>query len=99
MFLAIIASSQKPVICTWRMYKLNAAYVSIIVPLLVYLIFICIILKFSIPLKSHINRTDLTPILEFWKKKKSEMKDTVIEVHESDSSLPPVQLLTVIFNK
>uniref|UniRef100_A0A224XHF3 Putative 45 kDa calcium-binding protein n=1 Tax=Panstrongylus lignarius TaxID=156445 RepID=A0A224XHF3_9HEMI len=32
-------------------------------------------------------------------KKKSEMKDTVIQYHEKNISLPPVQLLTIIFNK
>ncbi|KAK9501084.1 hypothetical protein O3M35_002198 [Rhynocoris fuscipes] len=81
------------------MFKLNAAYVSITIPLLIYLVFICIILKFSIPLKSHMKRSDLTSIWEFWKKKKSDNRDNIIQFQETNQGVPPVQLLTVIFSR
>ncbi|KAL1116570.1 hypothetical protein AAG570_005042 [Ranatra chinensis] len=80
---------------------LDVRYFSVCVPLLFYFSFLGLVLKLSIPLRSHQLLHPSVDHQRFYQQSdvdhQPEIQETIVELKEFDKSIPPVQLLTLIF--
>ncbi|XP_014258448.1 45 kDa calcium-binding protein [Cimex lectularius] len=79
------------------MRLLSELRLSVLAPALFYLLLLLLALRSSVPLRP--KKLDLDTILERMRKKKFEVKEAIVEYQEVNRTLPPVQLLTVIFKR